>query len=221
MNPLASAEFHNSVEKCLFRAYERVVALTGSRGMVKLYMKKFVFIIALPLMILPGLAQSRTCLRIMPMDELTRNSILIARVKVYKADKANYRGMFGQISILRPVDVIEGDFTLKEINVLSRSNVQCAEDNYTPGQEMLVFLEQEDSLFHTLNFQYGQFPIAGEIVKGWRDKSNKPVDKPYAEVRQEIEAYVTAAHTRPGQTEPEQKQQPKPEQPTTPPPLEP
>ena len=158
-------------------------------------MRKLVLILALPLLVLPGLAQTRNCLRIMPMDEITRSSTLIARVKVYRAEKAKYKGSFFQVAILRPVDVIEGDFTLKDMNVLARSNVRCAEDNYIEAQEMLVFLEPEDSLFHTVNYQYGQFLIAGEIVKGWRDQNNKPVDKPYTEVRQEILAYVNAVRT--------------------------
>jgi hypothetical protein len=175
-------------------------------------MRKLVLIIALPLLALQAVAQSRNCLRIMPMDEVTRNSVLIGRVKVYKADKANYRGSFGQISILRPVDVIEGDFTLKQINVLARSSVRCAEDNYIEGQEMIVFLESEDSLFHTVNFQYGQFLIVNEIVKGWRDANNKPIDKPYAEVRQEIIAYVNATHNPKPETPP-QPQQPTPVKP--------
>lgn len=167
-------------------------------------MRKLVLIIALPLLALQAVAQSRNCLRVMPMDELTRNSVLIGRVKVYKTDKANYRGSFGQIAILRPVDIIEGDFTLKQINVLARSSVRCAEDNYIEGQEMIVFLESEDSLFHTANFQYGQFPIVNEIVKGWRDANNKPIDKPYAEVRQEIIAYVNATHNPKPEAPPQQ-----------------
>ena len=162
-------------------------------------MNKFVLMIALPLLVLPGFAQSRTCLRIMPVDELTRNSIFIARVKTYRVDKANYRGIFGQIARLRPVDVIEGDFTLREINVFARSNVPCAEDNYVKDQEVLIFLEPVESLFRTLNFQYGQFPIEGDVVKGWRDKANRPVDKPYAEVRREIEAYLNAIHSPPSE----------------------
>lgn len=162
-------------------------------------MNKFVLMIALPLLALPVFAQSRACLRVMPPDELTRNSIFIARVKTYRVDKANYRGMFSQIATLRPVDVIEGDFTLKEINVFARSNVPCAEDNYVKEQEMLIFLEPVGSLFRTLNFQYGQFPIVEEVVKGWRDKSNRPVDKPYAEVRREIEAYLNAIHSPPSE----------------------
>lgn len=167
-------------------------------------MRKLVLITALLLLALQAVAQSRNCLRIMPMDELTRNSVLIGRVKVQKADKANYRGSYTQIANLRPVDVIEGDFTLKQISVLSRSNVRCAEDNYIEGQELVVFLEPEDSLFHTANFQYGQFLIVNEIVKGWRDANNKPIDKPYVEVRQEILAYVSATHNPKPETQPQQ-----------------
>ncbi|MEK6324330.1 MAG: hypothetical protein AABN33_22045 [Acidobacteriota bacterium] len=176
-------------------------------------MGKFVLIIALPLLVLPGLAQSRNCLRVNPVDELTRQAILIARVKVHRVNKANYRGAFSQLAVLYPVDVIDGDFTLKAINVLARSSVRCAEDNYTRDEEMLVFLEPEGSLFQTVNFQYGQFPIVGEIVKGWRDKANNPIDKPYAEVRREIQACVNASHMP--KREGEQPQ--KPPQPVKPP----
>lgn len=183
-------------------------------------MRKVVLIIALPLLVLPGLAQSRNCLRVMPIDDVTRQAILIARVKIHKVDKAKYRGEFSQLAVLYPVDVIEGDFTLKEINVLARSSVRCAEDNYTRDDEMLVFLEPVDSLFHTVNYQYGQFPIVGEIVKGWRDPANKPIDKPYAEVRREIQAWVTAAHTpKPEGEQPQPPKQPsKPVKPPEPPP---
>jgi hypothetical protein len=175
-------------------------------------MRKVVLIVALPLLVLPGFAQSRNCLRIMPIEEVARQAILIARVKVHKVDKAKYRGEFNQMAVLYPVDVIEGDFTLKELNVLARSSVRCAEDNYVKEDEMLVFLEPEDSLFHTVNYQYGQFPIVAEIVKGWRDKANMPIDKPYAEVRREIQLWISAAHT-PKPEEPA----PKPTQPVKPP----
>ncbi|HSB08708.1 MAG TPA: hypothetical protein VLM38_04315 [Blastocatellia bacterium] len=176
-------------------------------------MKKLVILTALPLLVLSGLAQSRNCLRVMPIEELTRQAILIARVRVQKVDKARYRGEFSQLARLSPIDVIEGDFTLRELNVVARSSVRCAEDNYVKDEEMLVFLELQESLFHTVNYQYGQFPIVGEIVKGWRDKANKPVDKPYAEVRTEIQAYVNAAHT----PKPEGEQPPQPVKPTKPP----
>src|SRR5262249_16802453 len=163
-----------------FGTSKRVLALTGFGGTGLHYMRKLVLIIALPLLVLPGLAQSRNCLRVMPVEELVRQAILIARVKVHKVDRARYRGEFTQLAIVYPLDVIEGDFTLKEINGLARSSVRCAEDNYIRDDEMLVFLEPQDSLFHTVNYQYGQFPIVGEIVKGWRDQANKPIDKPYA-----------------------------------------
>src|ERR1043166_9397901 len=156
-------------------------------------MRKFIIFIALPLLVLTGMAQSRACLRIMHTDELTRNAIWIGRVKVLKADKANYRGSYSQVALVQPIDVIEGDFTLKEVNVLARSTVRCADDYYINGQEMLVFLEPEDSLFHTLNFQYGQFLIVNDVVKGWRDANNNLIDKPYTDVRKEILGYINAA----------------------------
>jgi hypothetical protein len=167
-------------------------------------MRKLIVLITLPLLVLTGFAQSRNCLRVMHMDELTRNAIWIGRIKVRRADKANYRGSFSQIASLLPVDVIEGDFTLKELNVLARSTVRCAEDSYVKDQEMLVFLEPQDSLFHTANYQYGQFPIVNDIVKGWRDPNNNPMDKPYADVRQEILAYINAAQTPKSQEPPPQ-----------------
>ena len=176
-------------------------------------MRKLLLIIALSPMVLPAVAQSRNCLRLMSVDELARNAILIARVKVQKAAKAKYKGEFSQLATLRPVDVIEGDFTLNEFNVLARSSVRCAEDNYNKEDEMLVFLEPQESLFHTVNYQYGQFQIVGEIVKGWRDKTNKPVDKPYAEVRQEIVALVNAAHAPPVEPGPQKPPVKPPDQP--------
>ena len=165
-------------------------------------MRKVIILIALPLLALTGFAQSRNCLRIMPTDELTRNAIWIGRVKVRRADKANYRGSFTQVATLQPIDAIEGDFTLKELNVLAQSIVRCADDNYVKDQDVLVFLETQDSLFHTLNFQYGQFIIVNETVKGWRDANNNSVDKPYADVRKEIIGYINAAQTPKSQEPP-------------------
>jgi len=175
-------------------------------------MRKLIILIALPVLVLTGFAQSRNCLRVMHVDELARNATWIGRVKVRKADKANYRGSFSQIATLQPLEVIEGDFTLKELNVLAQSTVRCAEDNYIKDQELLVFLEPQESLFHTFNFQYGQFLIANDIVKGWRDANNNLVDKPYAEVRKEILTYINAAQTPKSQEPPPQPsaQQPAP-----------
>ncbi|HKP11612.1 MAG TPA: hypothetical protein VJZ91_05855 [Blastocatellia bacterium] len=165
-------------------------------------MRKVITLIAVALLALTGFAQSRNCLRVMHADELSRNAIWIGRVKVRRADKANYRGSFTQVAALQPLDVIEGDFTLKELNVLSQSIVRCAEDLYVKDQEMLVFLEPQDSLFHTLNFQYGQFLIVNDVVKGWRDAQNNPADKSYADVRKEIIAYINSAQTPKSQEPP-------------------
>ena len=179
-----------------------------------LYIRKVILLIALCLLILPGAARAlNDCLRVMPVEELTRQSLLIARIKVHKVEKAKYRGEFNQVAELQPVDVIDGDFTLKEIFVLARSGVRCAEDNYNKDDEMLVFLEPQDSLFHTVNYQYGQFAIAGDVVKGWRDKTNKPVDKPYAEVKGQILACLRAARS----PKPPNEQPQKPTQPSKPP----
>jgi hypothetical protein len=201
----------------LFPLHSRVVALTACGGAADPHMRKLLLIIALSPLVLPALAQSRNCLRIMTVDELARSSILIARVRVQKAGKAKYKGEFSQIAVLRTVDVIEGDFTLSELNVVARASVRCAEDNYNKDDEMLVFLEPQESLFHTVNFQFGQFQIVGEIVKGWRDKTNKPVDKPYAEVRQEIVAYINAAHAPPVEPGPQKPPVKPPERPVKPP----
>ena len=153
-------------------------------------MKKLALIIAPLLFVGAGVAQSRSCLRTMPIDELIRNSIWIGRVKVQKINKANYRGAYSQIAYLKAEDVIDGNFSLQQVTVLAKSNVPCATDVYVKEQEMLVFLAPESSLFRTQNFQFGQFPIVNEVVTGWRDRANNLVDKPYADVRKEIETYL-------------------------------
>jgi len=181
-------------------------------------MRNLVVMIALSALALPAFSQSQTtCLRMMPIDEVVHNSILIGRMKVHKTEKIRYKGEYLQLATLLPADVIDGDFTLKEINVLARSNVRCAEDTYTRDEEMLVFLEPADSLFHTVNYQYGQFRIIGDLVRGWRDKSNKFCDKPYAEVRDEILRYIAAWRKPPSANRPAGPQQPPPVQPHKPP----
>jgi hypothetical protein len=157
-----------------------------------LLMNKLALIIAPLLLVTFGMAQSRTCLRVMPVDEMIRGSIWIGRVTVRKVNKANYRGSFSQLALLQVTDTIDGDSSVQERPVLAKSNVPCAMDVYAAKQDMLVFLKPEDSLFRTMNFQYGEFLIIGDLVKGWRDKNNNSVDKPYAEVRKEIEEYLKA-----------------------------
>jgi len=141
------------------------------------------------LLFLPNLALAR--LRAMPVDELTREAILIARIKVTRADKASFRGQYNQLALLQIVDMIEGDSTLKEVRVWSQSQVFSATDSYKKGDEMLVFLEREITFFKTLNYQYGQFLIENEMVKGWRDKEKGEISKPYPEVVEEIRGYLS------------------------------
>ncbi|MEW6130041.1 MAG: hypothetical protein AB1757_23600 [Acidobacteriota bacterium] len=155
-------------------------------------MKKLICIIAPFVLTIVGMAQSRNCLRIMPFDELVRTSTWIGRVKVLKVSKANLRGQFYQLAILQPVEVIEGDSSLQQINVLAKSNVPCANDVYVMGQELLVFLVSEAGLYRTQNFQYGMFVINEEIIRGWHGKDNLIADKPYLEIRSEIETFLNS-----------------------------
>jgi hypothetical protein len=129
------------------------------------------------------------CLRIMTPQELAEAAILIARVRVTETDDSDW-GEFGQIAKVEILDVIEGDFTLKNARVLARSHVACADDHYAKKEEFVVFLEQRGGLYHTVNFQYGQFRVEGEVVKGWRDAEGTAREKPYYSVREDIEAIV-------------------------------
>ncbi|MBI3654571.1 MAG: hypothetical protein HY231_26370 [Acidobacteria bacterium] len=178
-------------------------------------MKKLALIIAPLLLVAGGLAQSRSCLRVMPVDELIRSSIWIGRVKIQKVSKANYRGMYSQLAAMHAEDIIDGNSTMTEVHVLAKSNVPCALDSYEANQDVLVFLTPEESLFRTSNFQYGEFLIVGDLVKGWRDKTNNVVDKPYAEVRKEIETYLQVLRHPQGQ--PVQPPQPANSNPSKPP----
>jgi hypothetical protein len=179
-------------------------------------MKITVTVVVMALAAFPGVGQSNNCLRVMNPEELSQKASFIARVKVSRTEKVGYFGMYSQLATAATADVIDGDDRLTQISILARSNVQCAEDQYAAKQELLVFLAQEGSVFRTLDFQYGEFLIVGDVVKNWRDKDNKPVDKAYAEVRKEIETYVIAARTPPKPT-PEPTVTPSPKATPTPP----
>lgn len=179
-------------------------------------MKIGTLILLLLLTGVPGVAQNRTCIKIMTVDEIILGSAIIARVKIAKAEKVNYRGMYAQLARMDTVDVLDGDFTLSNLNVLAQSNVPCAEDSYKKGQDMLVFLVPQDSLYRTLNFQYGEFSIDNNVVKGWRDKDNNPVDRPYDEVKQQIISTLTAPPPKEPAPKPSPKEGPQPK-PTPPP----
>jgi hypothetical protein len=168
-------------------------------------MKKLVLIAGILTMLIAGpvgLSQNRACLRIMPMDELARGSTYIGRIKVVKVENINYRGIYSQLATVAPTEVIDGDPTLKKIIILAKSNVQCAEDNYVVGQEMFVFLAPADSLFRTYDFQYGQFLIVGNMVRGWRDKANKPVDRLYTDAVKEVQYILNPTPAPAGENNP-------------------
>jgi hypothetical protein len=129
------------------------------------------------------------CLRVMSTHELAVASILIARARVVDTDDSDW-GEFGQIATLDLVDVIDGDFTLRTVRVQARSHVACAEDQYKKKEEVLVFLEQSGGLYHTVNFQHGQFRVEGEVVRGWRNADGVRTERPYYSVREEIEGIV-------------------------------
>jgi hypothetical protein len=129
-------------------------------------------------------------LRVMPIRELIAKSVLIARVKVDKTDESDW-GDFKQIAKLDIVDVIEGDFTLKDVRVASNSLVANTDDKYGKKEEWLVFLIRDGGLYRTLNYQFGRFRLDGDVVRGWRDADNVISDKPYYSVREEIEIMLT------------------------------
>lgn len=129
-------------------------------------------------------------LRVMPIRELIAKSVLIARVKVDKTDESDW-GDFKQIAKLDIVDVIEGDFTLKDVRVAGNSLVANTDDKYAKKEEWLVFLIRDGGLYRTLNYQYGRFRLDGDVVRGWRDSDNVISDKPYYSVREEIEIMLT------------------------------
>ena len=57
-------------------------------------------------------------LRVMPPAELAANSVIVARVRVVDVDESDWAD-FRQMATLELVDVIEGDFTLKQVKVVA------------------------------------------------------------------------------------------------------
>jgi len=151
-------------------------------------MRKLLPILALSL-VLSGTPVHASCLRVMNQQELALASILIARARVVETDDSDW-GEFGQIATLELVDIIEGDITIKTVRVLAKSHVACADDQYRKKDEFLVFLEQSGGLYHTVNYQYGQFRIEGEVVRAWRNGDGATSEKPYYSVREEVESIV-------------------------------
>jgi hypothetical protein len=135
-------------------------------------------------------------LRVMPPAELVANSVIIARARVVDVDESDW-GDFKQMATLELVDVIDGDFTLNHVRVAARSLVAYTDDRYAKKEEWLVFLFHDAGFYRTVNYQYGQFRIEGDVVRGWRDAENVASDKPYYSVREEIERLLTELRTPP------------------------
>jgi hypothetical protein len=135
-------------------------------------------------------------LRIMAPAELVASSVIIARARVVDVDESDWAD-FKQVVTLELVDVIEGDFTLERVRVAARSLVAYTNDRYAKKEEWLVFLSHEAGLYRTVNYQYGQFRIEGDVVRAWRNAENVAADKPYYSVREEIERLLTEMRTPP------------------------
>ena len=147
-------------------------------------------------------------LRVMPPAELVANSVIIARARVVDIDESDWAD-FKQVATLELVDVIEGDFTLKQVKVAARTLGAYTDDRYAKKEEWLVFLSHEAGFYRTVNYQYGQFRIEADVVKGWRNAENVATDKPYYSVREEIERLLTDMRTPPATD----SQQPTPQPP--------
>jgi hypothetical protein len=151
-------------------------------------------------------------LRVMTPVELASNAIIVARARVLSVDESDW-GNFRQIAKLELVDVIEGDFTIGEVRVAARSLVAYTNDRYAKKEEWLVFLWHDAGFYRTVNYQYGQFRIENEVVKGWRNAENVASDRPYYSVREEIEQIYAGIRApvgedpQPAAAQPQQLQQ--------------
>jgi hypothetical protein len=134
------------------------------------------------------------CMRIMPTVELVSHSMLIARVRVLNVEESEW-GVYRQIADVELVDVIDGDFTLKRARIGAASGVACASDQYRKKEEWLVFLGLDGGIYHTINYQHGQFRIDGDVVRAWRNGDSGVTHKPYYSVREEVEAIIAGIRT--------------------------
>ncbi|MCS7080372.1 MAG: hypothetical protein NZ585_10020 [Chloracidobacterium sp.] len=152
--------------------------------------------------LLAGSTFAQCNMRVMDVRELTLSADLIARVRV-RSTKSIRNPMYGQLAVLEILEVIYGDPRWREVRVWAMSTTYCARDVYTPQQEMLVFLARDQTLFHTVNWQYGQFLMTNDTVEDWRGRTGDPGTppaaaeprrpdaplgrpRPFAEVKQEI-----------------------------------
>lgn len=113
----------------------------------------------------------------MPSDELSLRADVIVRGRIKKVEKANYLGTYTQIATLEVTDILKGDSRLKEIKIWTGSQIINATDSFTKNVDVLVFTVREQTFYRLLNYQYGQFVIEAEILKGWREPKG-PVSEP-------------------------------------------
>ncbi len=138
--------------------------------------------------LLPSAAFAQCNMRVMDLRELILSADLIARVRV-RTTKSIRNPMYNQIAVLEVLEVIYGDPRRQEVRVWAMSTMYCARDVYAPQQEMLVFLARDQTLFHTVNWQYGQFLVTNDTVEDWRSRDwrsrrdDRPATEPGAEPR--------------------------------------
>lgn len=165
------------------------------------------FLVSLLLFPLRGLGSevppTQNCrLRVMDTRELTLSADVIARVKVRKVKTISHP-QYAQLANLDVVEMIKGDSRVKELNIWGMSKIYCALDTYVRGQEMLVFLVSDHTLYRTLNWQYGQFLLGEPKIKGWRAYNNDTlvmVERTYEEAKAEIVAYLESVRQTSGET---------------------
>jgi len=148
-------------------------------------MSRFRLLAAVLVLTLGAIPAPAGGLRVMNTTELVLNSLLIARVHVKDTDKSKWSS-FKQVAELELVDIIEGDTTLKKVQVGVKSLIANADDDLDEKQDVLVFLYLEGGFYRILNYQYGRFLIEGDTVIGWRNAENVAVNAPYSAVRAEI-----------------------------------
>ncbi|OYT70103.1 MAG: hypothetical protein CFK52_12050 [Chloracidobacterium sp. CP2_5A] len=158
---------------------------------------------------LSSFAPAQCNMRVMDTRELILNADLIARVRVRSA-KSIRNPMYGQVAVLEILEVIYGDPRRREARVWAMSTTYCARDAYAPQQEMLVFLARDQTSFHTVNWQYGQFLMSNDTVADWRGRAGENAvapmatesrrpdaplgqPRPFAEVKREILTLIEEA----------------------------
>ncbi len=133
-------------------------------------------------------------LRILTPAELVANSSLIVRAHVVKTKKSDWNA-FQQVAMLEVVDVINGDDKITEVTVAAQWTDIYADDSYTKGDDVLVFLTLAPGIYRTVNYQFGKFRIVNETVIGWRNNDNVAVNAPYTEVRADVNRLAAELRT--------------------------